>query len=365
MGLYSDDIMMLVIKAIMDECDKISAVNYCRSYKIGFGERVYEDMYNNVINKIGSGKFITKKLERGQTLVAVCISNGKEGLVFACDGVYYRKVFSESEFKIYEEIKGIESFNGLVDDVMFSKENVDRLLKNIANIFAVVKSCAIEREFEKLKNDGNVDFSLEADSVDKISDELKAYYGEYLPKYEKKIIKFKPWNFIKRDKAINEKVNRECYLRYVIIGSRNKKGEYTNTITKMVRELIQMAFASRYFFRNSNYPEDKVILDPALVKMKAIETVRYNKEAFQTREENEYVAFVRFDEKTSIIFLIDQAFFLGANIESDYLYTNVNYIDAECYYPFKYNDISLEKYVDLYRINHVLDKIHRLTEPII
>lgn len=102
--------MQRIIKVILDNCDKISKVNYCRAYKWMLGEEVPVKVLNGALYTIGAGKYIYPHLKKEDILIIVSTGSGKSGIVFALNGIYYKSgSFCGAYFKEYEECKNVHS----------------------------------------------------------------------------------------------------------------------------------------------------------------------------------------------------------------------------------------------------------------
>lgn len=135
---YSQYEMKQIFDIILAYCDKISQVSYCKAYKFALGEKVPIKLLNNVLSKIGQGKYVYPSLEKEQILVIVSEESGKVGMVFALNGVYYKAgAFRNTEYRNYEECHSVNSFYNLSMDSKFSCELLDEMFFKIQVVLGV------------------------------------------------------------------------------------------------------------------------------------------------------------------------------------------------------------------------------------
>lgn len=118
--IYSRQEMEKICKIILNNCEKILRDNYGKVYKWSFGEEVPVKVIEGALYKIGNVKYKYPSLKKEDIFIIVSSSNGKEGMVFGFDGIYYKAgAFHEAQFEKYEDCISVDSFTDLGTDANY------------------------------------------------------------------------------------------------------------------------------------------------------------------------------------------------------------------------------------------------------
>lgn len=130
---YTQEQMKKIIAIILENCAKISAVNFCKVYKWMFGEETPVKVLNGALYTIGNVAYFRPK--RDDIIVIVSQGNGKAGMFFAINGIYYKNGFlSKAQYLDYEECCNVDSFLDLRSDDKFSSNAIDDMFGQIQSV---------------------------------------------------------------------------------------------------------------------------------------------------------------------------------------------------------------------------------------
>ncbi len=359
---YSDEITELLVKTVLAFCNEISQVNYCKAYKIGFREEVTIDLYNNVLYKIGSGKFIYPSLKEDEILVAVVTRKGTEGMVFSLNGIYYRasSMLSDSIFVEYEKCNSISAFRGLNEDEKFSKKELNDMFNTFKKIFEYSRlNVEIEKKNlrDKISSKGDYSyFEEDKEKIDAISDVICSFWDA---EYYKKERALPFWKI-----AEKRKIRKEAELHRLkmdgMIERRNKSGNIDAKKRGLIEEIIIFALKEGYFL-SEDFDRKNICMNRNYIKNEVLELFKDDnvyKEHTTYTDDDEFIAFIDLSNgeyKEGIVFLCERIWIKQGNrIRERY------YKLQHCYYEFYSTEI--EGLFNPYKLNHVLDKIHKITE---
>lgn len=390
---YTKETQGFIIKTVMEFCDQISQENCCKAYKLGLGEKVTLDLWNNIFNTIGCGDDIPSLREQ-DVIVAVCTSDGKEGMVFSLTGIYYRKN-SISSYTKYHKCHSIYSIVGLNSDQKFLKEKIKEMFRIFCKIFElselkIGKLC--ENLCEKMR--GNPEFfRMDNTVIDEISNCILSVNDFELETRERRReLKRKKFNFLNSElKKINEEDHYLSEKKKSMIKQRNVKGSIDVEKEAIMKEIILYSLEIGYFLDQSfdknciySISDDKnrfYSISGNLgmeLKNKALgillnagcdfDNILYNK--ISNCDSDEFIAVVDLSEgkcSQGMLFQNDKMYILDHR--DRFIYNenkavcyggDVFYDYEDCYFSFDRDDLN-QKF-NPYRLNHVLDKLHRITE---
>lgn len=362
---YSDETVSLIVKIVLEYSDKISQVDYCKTYKIGLGEEITIDFYNNVRYVIGSGKYIFQPLEKGEIIAAVCTENGKAGMVFSLEGIYYRKsgMFCESSFTKYDKCVDIKSIPGLCEDEKFSKKDLEEMFCTFCKIFEISsqKEAQIAQEFRS-KIEYSKDYFAERDEeIDNTNDCIQFFYdADYYGRYNK----LGSFSFKEKKNLKREWDSRRAEM-ISMMESMNKRGSFNTHKDAEIREAILYALEKKYFLGKTFeecfiYCESsEEIRQKALAMFSGYDLHQLN---IKYADADELIALVDLsggDGLKGILFEKHEVLVKYASSPVGII-REIFYDGQDCYLHFSKMEIT-DKF-DPRRFNYVLDKIHQITE---
>ena len=184
---YTKEEMYEIIAIIVKYCDKIPAVSYYQAYKWMFGDKLLQRTLDGALDKIGSGKYIYPPLEKEDIMILVCQENGKSGMVFTENGIFYRADFfwAQAEYKDYENCYSVNSFMDLANDLSFSNDLVNAMFNEMQAVLKGArpmkeKEDASKAEEEQYNQKVREEFKrfLEAEEYDRNEEVDKIYWGK-------------------------------------------------------------------------------------------------------------------------------------------------------------------------------------------
>ena len=355
---YSKDKINEIIALLFEFCDKLPRVN-CKAYKLALGQQVTVELFNNLLYTIGgykSGNSILKE----DMIAAVCTPDGKSGLLFSYEGVYYREGWlygGEHSFTYYEYCNTAESIRGLANNDMFNVEMINCFFGAITMVFKLydLKASEFALKERKLIKENPEYFTSGSEIIDKIVEEYKILDTE---RYGEKIDKLSFFKFAEKKKLKKEWTEHLDKISE-LIESRNCSGGFDDNIEAVICEIIRLSLEQRYFIK-AVLKQSDIDTDPCSMDV----TLKYVEKEYRIfPEKNQLVAIVdlrEFDSEVRMIVFEKRVMrMLIKSKKTGESYYRTIYYDSKSCYCSVMGDI--ESYVDVYNLNYVLDKVHNAT----